>query len=200
MGRAGGGSRGGGGRSGGGSFSRSGSSFSRSSGNFSRSGMGSSRGPSHSIPHGRVYHHRPPRPVIIHPGYGRRTVIINNSGNTTNTGTNNTGSYNTADTYTQQSNPAPKEITPEQKIARAERLAKEAGDNKKNSVKMLLVAGILLIIGLFVAFSTKREGFEKYNLKATVDVGYAFDDGFTYNGGRTEAACEEFYDATGIPL
>lgn len=147
-----------------------------------------------------MYHHRPTRPVIIHPGYGRRTVIINNSGNTTNTGTNNTGSNNTAGTYTQQSNPAPKEITPEQKIARAERLAKEAGDNKKNSMKMLLVAGILLIIGLFVAFSTKQEGFEKYKLSGTVDVGYAFDNGFTYNGGRTEDACAKFYDETGIPL
>ena len=137
MGRAGGGSRGGGGgfsrggmgggfsRSSGSSFSRSsigrsGSSYSRSSGGRSGSSFG---GSGHIGGFGGHYH----RPIHIHPGYGRRTVIINNSGNTTHTGTNNTGSGNAAgpgsytNTTSQTVNSAgatpsytaPKEITPE---------------------------------------------------------------------------------------
>ncbi len=221
MGRAGGGSRGGGGRSGGGSFSRSGGGgFSRSSSgrSFSRSGSGGGRsggfggssfGGGVGGPggfggfHGAPYHHRP-RPIFINPGRGRKTVIINNSGNTTYTGTNNTnpnngqGADTTANTGTTYS--APKELTPEQKMARAERLAKEAGDAKKGSVKLFLIALVLLVIGVFLAVGTKREGFEKYNLTGTVDAGYAYDDGFTYGGGRTEEACKTFYEKTGIPL
>ena len=220
MGRAGGGSRGGGGgfSRGGGSFSRSGgSSFSRSSGSsFSRSSVGRS-GSSYSRNSGGRssgssfggfgghYH----RPIHIHPGYGRRTVIINNSGNQTYTGTNNTGTNQsgpgtytntTGNTTAQQTYTAPKEITPEQKLARAERMAKEAGDNKKGSVKFFIIAVILLVIGIFLAISTKPKQFEKYNLSGTVDVGYTYDDGFTEGSGMTEAACNEFYLKTGIPL
>ena len=220
MGRAGGGSRGGGGGfsrggMGGSSFSRSsigrsGSSFSRSSGG-GRSG--SSFGSSGHIGGSFGGHYHRPRPIHIHPGYGRKTVIINNGGNTTYTGTNNTGSSNAGPgNYTNttsqtvnssgatQTYTAPKEITPEQKLARAERLAKEAGDNKKGSVKFFFISLILLAIGVFLAVATKPKQFEKYNLSGTVDVGYTYDDGFTEGSGMTEAACNEFYLKTGIPL
>ena len=219
MGRAGGGSRGGGGgfsRGGGSSFSRSsGSSFSRSSigrsgSSYSRSSGGRSGSSGSSFGgFGGHYH----RPIHIHPGYGRRTVIINNSGNTTHTGTNNTGSSNAGPgTYanttsqtvnsagTTQTYTAPKEITPEQKLARAERMAKEAADNKKGSVKFFFISLVLLAIGVFLTVSTKPKEFEKYNLSGTVDVGYTYDDGFTEGSGMTEAACNEFYIKTGIPL
>ena len=201
------------GRSGAGSYARS-SSGSSSSGSFGSHSYSGSNHPNHGhlgTGFGGV-HHRP-RPIYINPGYGRKTVIINNSGNTTYTGTNTStgngsGTYTTnsagttsaAGTTTQQTYTAPKEITPEQKLARAERLAKEAAENKKGSVKLFFIALILLVVGVFAAVGTKREGFEKYNLKGTVDVGYAYDDGFTFNGGRTEAACQAFYEATGIPL
>ena len=228
MGRAGGGSRGGGGRSGGGSFSRSGGSFSRSSGSFSRSsssgssfgrsGSGNRRSSSSSFgggfggsfggSHFGGSYHRPPRPIFMGPGHGRKTVIINNSGNTTyngtntntntSTGTNGSNTYNTgstAQTYT-----APKELTPEQKISRAERLAAEAREARKNTVGKVLISIILLVVGLFLAMKSNNDVFEKADLKGTVDVGYAYDDGFTFNGGRTEQACRAFYKATGIPL
>lgn len=209
MGRAGGGSRGGGGsfsRGGmGGSFSRgsmghSGSSFSRNSGG--RSGGSSFGGFGHI---GGGHYHRP-RPIHIHPGFGRRTVIINNSGNKTYTGTNtagpNTYTGTTTDTAStaQQTYTAPKEITPEQKLARAERMAKEAGDSRKGSVKLLFIALILLAVGVFLAIAAKPKQFEKINLSGTVDVGYTYDDGFTEGSGMTEAACNEFYLKTGIPL
>lgn len=213
MGRAGGGSRGGGGFSrGGGSFSRggmggsfsrssigrSGSSFSRNSGGRSGSSFGG---------HGHIggsfggHYHRP-RPIYIHPGFGRRTVIINNSGNKTYTDTNTAGSntYTGTTNTAQQTYTAPKELTPEQKIARAERMAKEAGDNKKGSVKLFFIALILLIVGAFLMISSKPKEFEKINLPGTVDVGYTYDDGFTEGSGQTEAACNEFYAKTGIPL
>ena len=208
MGRAGGGSRGGGGsfsRGGmGGSFSRgSMGSIGRSGSSFSRnSGGGRSGGNSFGGSFGGHYHR--PRPIHIHPGYGRRTVIINNSGNKTYTGTNTdsagpntyTGTTNT----TQQTYTAPKEITPEQKLARAERMAKEAGDNKKGSVKLFFIALLLLVVSVFLTVATKPKQFEKFNLKGTVDVGYTYDDGFTEGSGQTEAACYEFYQKTGIPL
>lgn len=207
MGRAGGGSRGGGGgfsRGGGGSFSRS--SMGRSGSSFSRSSGGGRSGSSFGG-HGHIsggfggYYHRP-RPIHIHPGYGRRTVIINNSGNKTYTDTNTAGpsTYTGTTNTAQQNYAAPKEMTPEQKIARAERMAKEAGDNKKSSVKMFFIALILLIIGVFLMISSKPKEFEKINLKGTVDVGYTYDDGFTEGSGQTEAACHEFYTNTGIPL
>ena len=227
MGRAGGGSRGGGG-----GFSRGGSSFSRSSGSsFSRSSIGrsgssfsrnsggrsggSSFGGSGHIGGSFGGHYHRPRPIHIHPGYGRKTVIINNSGNTTHTGTNtnNSGNNNSgpgtyANTTSQtvnstgatQTYTAPKEITPEQRLARAERMAQEAGDNKKGSVKLFLIAMLLLVVGIFLTIATKPKQFEKYNLKGTVDVGYTYDDGFTEGSGMTEAACNEFYLETGIPL
>ena len=213
MGRAGGGSRGGGGfsRGGGSSFSRSsGSSFSRSSigrsgSSYSRSSSG--RSSSSFGGFGGHYH----RPIHIHPGYGRRTVIINNSGNKTYTGTNtsnnggpgtyaNTSSQTVNSAGATQTYTAPKEITPEQKLARAERMAKEAGDNKKGSVKFFFISLILLAIGVFLTVSTKPKEFEKYNLTGTVDVGYTYDDGCTEGSGMTEAACHEFYIKTGIPL
>ncbi len=227
MGRAGGGSRGGGGRSGGGSFSRSGGSFSRSSGSFSRSsssgssfgrsGSGNRRSSSSSFgggfggssfggSHFGGSYHRPPRPIFMGPGHGRKTVIINNSGNTTYNGTNTNTSAGTngGNTYNagsaSQSYTAPKELTPEQKISRAERLAAEAREARKGTVGKVLIAIILLVVGLFFTMKTNNDVFEKANLKGTVDVGYAYDDGFTYNGGRTEQACRAFYEATGIPL
>jgi len=225
MGRAGGGSRGGGGGfsrggMGGSSFSRGGSSFSRSSGSIGRSGSSFSRssgGGRSGSSFGGSYHR--PRPIHIHPGYGRKTVIINNSGNTTytgtntsNTGTNNSGSgtyTNTASgstnstgsaTAAQQTYTAPKELTPEQKLARAERMAKEAADNKKGSVKLFFISLILLVVGVFLTVVSKPKEFEKINLKGTVDVGYTYDNGFTEGSGMTEAACNEFYLKTGIPL
>lgn len=210
MGRAGGGSRGGGGfsRGGmGGSFSRgSMGSIGRSGSSFSRNSGGRSGGSSFGGGFGG--HHHRPRPIHIHPGFGRRTVIINNSGNKTYTGTNtntagpNTYTGTTANTTntTQQTYTAPKEITPEQKLARAERMAKEAGDNKKGSVKLFFIAILLLAIGVFLTVAAKPKQFEKVNLKGTVDVGYAYDDGFTEGSGMTEAACYEFYQKTGIPL
>ena len=233
MGRAGGGSRGGGGRSGGGSFSRSSMGGSRnSSRSFSRSSSGSRQssnsfnrtshggssfgganfgggfgggfGGFRGTPYGGASQR--PRPIFINPGYGRKTVIINNSGNHTYSGNNTTGTHtntasNTATSGTAQTvYTAPKELTPEQKIARAERLAKEAADNKKGSVKFFFLALILLVVGMIASLGAKKDEFQKYDLKGTVDVGYVYDDEFTYNGGKTEAACKEFYDATGIPL
>jgi len=208
MGRAGGGSRGGGGgfSRGGGSFSRS--SIGRSGSSFSRSSGGGRSGSSFGG-HGHIggsfggYYHRP-RPIHIHPGFGRRTVIINNSGNKTYTDTNtagpNTYTGTTNTNTTQQTYTAPKDLTPEQKISRAERMAKEADDNKKGSVKLFLIALILLIVGVFLMVSSKPKAFEKINLKGTVDVGYTYDEGFTEGSGQTEAACNEFYSNTGIPL
>lgn len=208
-GRSGGGMRGGGGRSGGGSFTRSGGSFSRSTTSRNSSsfggGFGSSFGGFHTMGGGS---HRPPRPIFTTFGSGRKTVIINNSGNTTYTGNNtnngtgtNTSNSNTYhNTATTQTYTAPKPLTPEQKIARVERLASEAKESQKGTGKLLLIAVIVFIIGLFVTMNAKPEAFEKYKLDGTVSVGYAYDKGFTFNGGKTEAACKEFYQKTGIPL
>lgn len=216
MGRAGGGSRGGGGsfsRGGfsGGSFSRSGLGGSRSSGSsFSRNSGGGRSGGSSFGGFGGHYHR--PRPIHIHPGFGRRTVIINNSGNQTYTGSNTNTNTNTSgpNTYTGGANNTTGStsnqsqqtytVTPEQKLARAERMAKEAADNKKGAVKFFFISLLLLILGLVVAFGTKRDGFQKYELKGTVDVGYTYDAGFTEGSGMTEAACYDFYQTTGIPL
>lgn len=207
MGRAGGGSRGGGGsRSFGGrsSGSRSFSSGSRSfGGGIGRSSFSGSSFGGGYIPRPN---HRPPRPIYIHPGYGRKTVIINNSGNTTNTGTNSgpntyTNTSNTNQTA-QQTYTAPKPLTPEQKQARAERLAQEAREAKKGASKFLLIAAILFIFGFIASSASKdKEEFEKINLSGTVHVGYATDE---INGAsgirRTEDACEEFYDTIGVPI
>ena len=227
MGRAGGGSRGGGGggfsggsRSSGGSFSRSGGSSSRSGSSFSRSGVGSSGSNFHRNTGGRPggsfggpgnmggHHHRPPtppRPINVYPRYGHnRTIIINNGGNgtytnpagqnqTTNTtGTNQTS--NTAETYT------PKQVTPEQKLAREQRMAKEAAESKKSAVKWILISAIMLVVGFVLAVLSTPKEFQKLDLKGTVDVGYTYDAGFTEGSGMTEAACYEFYTKTGIPL
>lgn len=221
MGRAGGGGRsfgGGGSRSFGGrssgsrSFGGGGRSFgsgSRSFGggtgrsSFSGSSFGGGFGGGH-IPRP---HHRPPRPIFINPGYGRKTVIINNSGNTTHTGTNSgpntyTNTSNTNQTAAQQTYTAPKPLTPEQKHARAERLAQEAREAKKGAVKFLLIAAILFVFGFIASGTSKnKEEFEKINLSGTAHVGYATDE---INGAsgirRTEDACEEFYETVGVPI
>ena len=212
MGRAGGGSRGGGGRSGGGSFSRSGggSNFRGSSGG-GRSGLGSGMNggfgggfggmPSHRPePHRPSRPPRPPRPIIITPSSGRKTVIINNNtptGTTTQTQGQTTQTANTAAT---QEYTAPKPLTLEQKINRAERLAAEAREAKKSTIKWFVVAFLLLAFGMFLSITSGSSEYEKVVLNGTVDVGYALDEGFTYNGGKTEKACENFYKQTGIPL
>lgn len=212
MGRAGGGSRGGGGRRGsGGNFSRSGmsgsrrSSSSRSSGSRSSSSFGGSfggsmfGGPSHRN-HGPVFGGFGSFGSF---GSGRKTIIINNSGNRTTN--NNSGTSRSSSTYSSGNTAAakeytePKPLTPEQKINRAERLASEARTARKSTMKMVLIAVILLAIGLFVSTKAKNDVFEKYTLSGTVDVGYVYDEDFL-EGIRTREACEEFYKETGIPL
>ena len=206
MGRAGGGGRVGGGRSGGGSFSRGGGSFGggrssfgggRPGGGFSGGHMGGFGGPvHHRPPHHHHHHHRVHLgPLFWGPAMGRRTVIINNGGNTTNTTGQTRNERESAATYT-----APKPLTPEQKISRAERLAEEAGKGKKNAIKIFLVAVLLFAMGLFVSFASKGNEYEKASLSDTKYAGYAYDNGFTYNGGKTEDACKVFYEKTGIPL
>ena len=226
MGRAGGGSRGGGGGSFSGGSRSSGGSFSRSGGSgssFSRSGVGSSGSNFNRNNGGRPGgsfggpgniggpHHRPPRPINVYPRYGtNKTIIINNGGNGTYTNpagqnqtTNPTGinqTSNTAGTAAAQQTYTPKQVTPEQKLAREQRMAKEAADNKKSAVKWLLISAIMLAVGFVLAVLSQPKEFEKLNLKGTVDVGYTYDDGFTEGSGMTEAACYEFYSKTGIPL
>lgn len=202
MGRAGGGSRGGGGRSGGGSFSRSGggSNF-RGSRGGGRSGLGGGFSGGFGGSFGGTPSHRPsrpPRPIIITPSSRRKTVIINHAPTSTNqTQGQQAQTTNTAATkeYT-----APKPLTPEQKINRAERLAAEAREAKKGTVKWFVAAFLLLAFGVFLSILSDDKEYEKVVLNGTVDVGYASDNGFTYNGGKTEAACENFYKQTGIPL
>lgn len=228
MGRAGGGGgRVGGGRSGGGSFSRSGggrsfSGGSRPGGSFgghSSFGGPSHRGPVHHGPmhHGPMHHgpmhHRPHHhhhhhggflfgPWFWGPRYGYgRTVIINNGGNNggytggTYTSQNAQGTYESANTYTE-----PKPMTADQKINQAEKFQQEATGGKKNALKVLAVAAIVFALGLFVSFMSKQNGYVKAELAGTIEAGYAYDDEFTYNGGKTEAACVYFYEKTGIPL
>jgi len=219
MGRAGGGGRVGGGRSGGG-FSRGGSfgggrssfggsSFSggRPGGSFGGGHIGGFGGASHHRPpHHRPMHHRPHRtymgPLFWGPGYGRRTVIINNSGNTTNTtGTQGQQSAGTmSETEHKATYTTPKPFTPEQKIARVERMAKEAGNGKKNAIKIFFVGLLLFAMGLFVTVMSRGNAYEKAELTGTKFAGYAYDDGFAYGGGKIEEACEYFYQQTGVPL
>ena len=200
MGRAGGGRRsggsrsfGGGGRSGGSrSFGGGGRSFSGGSRSFGGSSFSGS-------PFGGSYHRPPRRPIIINPGYGRKTVIINNSGNGSNT--SSSGTYNKTQSEAQEYT-EPKPLTPEQKISRAERLAKEARDAKKGTVKLLFVALMLFVMGAFAFVkTTNREEFQKINLSGTVNTGYATDEINGASGVRlTEKACEEFYETVGVPL
>lgn len=216
MGRAGGGGgRVGGGRSGGGSFSRSGggrsfsSHSSRPGGSFS--GHHSFGGPVH---HGPMHHHRPHYHHYHHhhhggflfgpwfwgPRYGYgRTIIINNGGNPSG---NTAGSYTSQNaqgmqetTYTE-----PKPMTIDQKIAQAEKLHNEAAEGKKKALIMLAVATVVLAFGIWISFLAKQNSFVKAELAGTVEAGYAYDDGFTYDGGKTEAACRYFYEKTGVPL
>lgn len=215
MGRAGGGGRGGG-RSGGGSFSRSGLGGGRSSGGFSRSG-GSSRsggggggGGGFGVGgfgggFGRVPR---PRTVIVPPIFGGgRTVVINNSGGSTGNG-NSAGNRDFGQNHAGQtqeeyrkSQPAMSQPpTPEQKINRAERLAKEAGDGKKGALRLMLVAAVIAAIGIFFFVSAKGKSYEKAVLNGTKHVGYVTDQGFLKTTNRTEAALEEFYQKTGLPL
>ena len=198
MGREGGGGRVSGGRSGGGSFSRSGVSNSSRSSGGGRSGLGGAGGgfsgrpggfggPSHFGGTPRPNHSRP---TIIRPPH--QTVIINNTGNqTTQQTTTTTKEYEQV-----QSKP----LTMEQKISRAERLATEAREAKKGVVKWFVIAFLFLALGVFFAVTSANDEYEKAVLSGTVNVGYAYDEGFTNNGGKTEEACKKFYEATGIPL
>ena len=208
MGREGGGGRISGGRSGGGSFSRSGlNSSPRSGGRSGLGGAGGSGGGFSGRPGGFGGPSfgggvRPPRPnhsrpVIIRPGH--QTVIINNTGNTTST--NQTTQQTTNTTKEKEyTTPTPKPLTMEQKISRAERLATEAREGKKGVVKWFIVAVFLLAFGVFLSITSGGDEYEKAVLNGTVNVGFAKDDGFTNNGGKTEDACKKFYEATGIPL
>lgn len=227
MGRAGGGGRGGG-RSGGGSFSRSGLGGGRSSGGFSRSGgssrsSGSSGGGFGGFGFGGSSggFGRTPRPrtVVIPPIFGGgRTVVINNNGGNSTGNRNSTGDGNSSGNGTSSGNsgqnpanrtpeennknqPAmPKPLTPEQKINRAERLAKEAGDGKKGAMKLMFIAAVVAAIGIFFFISAKGKSYEKTVLDGTKHVGYVTDQGFLKTTHRTEAALEEFYQKTGLPL
>lgn len=198
MGRAGGGggSRSFGGRSGGSrSFGGGGRSFSGSSGrNSFGGGFGGSFGGGY-IPRP---HHRPPRrPIIITPGYGRRTVVINNNGNRTST-TDKT-SYNDSPTAVYE---APKPLTTEEKISRTKRLAEEARETKNGVVKFLLIAVLFFAFGILsIPKEENKAQFEKINLSGTSYAGYATNE---INGASetklTENACEEFYETIGVPL
>lgn len=141
---------------------------------------------------------RPVRPVIITPGLGRKTVIINNGGSTTSSGSQNTTQSSTA---AAQETIKPKELTPEQKINRAEQLAKEAEASKKGAFKYLLIALILFAAAFLAGLGNKSTGFEKLVMSGTKNAGYATDE---INGSsgvkKTVKACEEFYEKTGIPL
>ena len=78
-------------------------------------------------------------------------------------------------------------------------MADEAADEFDDDGEILMVVyvdGDGKVIGR--EFSNKNAD-KKYNLKGTVDVGYAYDDGFL-EGRKTAVACENFYEATGIPL
>ncbi|MGN0506819.1 MAG: TPM domain-containing protein [Lachnospiraceae bacterium] len=204
MGRAGGGGRGGGGRSGGGSFSRSGLGGGSSSRNFG----GGSRGSSFGGGFGGPRPPRPPRPIIVPPIYGRghRTVIINNNGGSTGSGTSAGSGSSTQNSNGQTSGSytrepvTPTPLTPEQKINRAEQLAKEAAGGKKNAMKLMLVAVIIFAVGLFFSFAAKSKTYEKAVLNGTKDVGYVQDKGFFMGSYQTEKAVKEFYRETGIPL
>ena len=213
MGRAG-GSRGGGshsfgGRSGGSrSFGGGGRSFSSGSRSFGGSAGRSSFGGSFSggfsggpapRPH-HMPHHRPVRrPVIITPGYGRRTVIINNNGNSSTTSSTESTSKNTTTTYEYT---APKPLTPEQKITRANRLKQEAKEAQKGTIKLILVAILIFVFGvLALGSASKKDKFEKINLSGTGNIGYATNEIDGVSGiKKTEAACESFYDEVGVPL
>jgi len=144
------------------------------------------------------------RPIFINSGYGRKTVIINNSGNTTNTANTHTNSQNTfsGNATASQEYVAPKPLTPEQKISRAERLAEEAREAKKGTVKLFFIAIILFVLGAFASMNAADEQeFEKVNLVGTKNVGYATDEINGASGVRlTENACEDFYDTVGVPI
>ena len=212
MGREGGGGRVSGGRSGGGSFSRSGlNSSPRSGGGGGRSGLGGAGGSGGGFS-GRPggfggfggfssgpTPHRPnhSRPVIVRPGH--QTVIINNTGNTTSTN-QTTQQTTTATKEKEQTIPTPKPLTMEQKISRAQRLATEAREAKKGITKWFIIAVVLFAFGIFLSITSGGNEYEKAVLSETVNVGYALDEGFTNNGGKTEEACKNFYEATGIPL
>lgn len=204
-----GGSRGGGSRSMGGSRGGSSRSFSsgggagRPGGSFG--GFGGGAGGFGSFGGGPRTPRRPVRPVIINPGVGRKTVIINNSGsknvNSSGTWTNESGNTAEKSTAAAPENITPKELTPEQKINRAEQLEKEAQNAKKGAFKYLLIALVLFAAAFFAGRGSKSNGFEKVVMSGTNNAGYATDE---INGSsgvkKTVKACEEFYDKTGIPL
>lgn len=129
-------------------------------------------------------------------------MIINNSGNQTYNGTNTSAPSGTQGAATQQSYTTPKPLTPEQKLSRAERLAKEARESKKGAVKYLFIALLLFVFGILASGAAKNtEQFEKIKLSGTKNVGYATDEINGASGTRlTEEACEEFYEKIGVPL
>lgn len=91
-------------------------------------------------------------------------------------------------------------LTPEQKINRAERLAKEAGDGKKGAMKWMAVAAIIVAIGIFFLSLAKDDAYKKVELSGTKNVGYVTDKDFLGTTHKTEAAIKEFYQKTGLPL
>lgn len=147
--------------------------------------------------------------MIIPPVFGRgRTVVINNNGgssagNGTPAGSGNSG-QNSASQPSGENRMGqpitPQPMTPEQKINRAERLAKEAGDGKKGAIKLMLVAIVVAAIGLFLFISAKGKEYKKAELGGTNHVGYVSDFGLLDGGRETETALKEFYRKTGIPL
>lgn len=94
----------------------------------------------------------------------------------------------------------PKPLTPEQKMNRAEQLAKEAGNGKKGAIKLMLVAVVIAAIGIFFFISAKGKAYEKAELSGTKNVGYVTDEGFLKTTHKTEEAVKEFYQSTGLPL
>lgn len=94
----------------------------------------------------------------------------------------------------------PTPLTPEQKIHRTEQLAEEAKRKKNNSIKWIGVAIVLFVIGIFFSRAGNEGGFEKADLSGTKDVGFVTDEGFFEGHYRTEEACRQFYEKTGIPL
>lgn len=123
-------------------------------------------------------------------------MIINNG---SPAGTTQTSEARSEQTQNRQSVP-PAPLTPEQKIHRTEQLAEEAKKKKNSSIKWIGIAVILLVVGIFFSSAGREDGFEKAALSGTKDVGFVTDEGFFEGHYRTEEACRQFYEKTGIPL
>lgn len=94
----------------------------------------------------------------------------------------------------------PQPLTPEQKINRAERLAKEAGDSKKSAFTWMFIAAIIIVIGIFFLVFSRSNTYKKAELNNAKDTGYVKDDGFLGSTHNTKEAVGDFYKKTGIPL